>query len=65
MDDTQTFYHVTVILDFEFTADSEEHAQILASNHINTSLRLGPPTARRIRLKALGEAVSPSRDERS
>ena len=60
---TQAFYHVTVILDFEFAADSEEHAQVLASNHIATSLRLGPPTSRRIRLKTLGAAVSQPRGD--
>jgi hypothetical protein len=59
---TQAFYHVTVILDFEYAADSEEHAQILASNHITTSLRLGAPTARRIRLRALGQAAPVPRE---
>ena len=59
----QAFYHVTVILDFEYAADSEEHAQILASNHINTSLRLGAPTARRIRLRALGAMAPKERED--
>ena len=51
--DLQQFYHVTVILDFEYTAESEEHARTLAANHISTSLRLGTTTSRRIRIKPL------------
>ena len=58
--DLQQFYHVTVILDFEYTAESEEHARTLAANHISTSLRLGTTTSRRIRIKPLG--ANPSGD---
>jgi hypothetical protein len=54
MDNAEHIYHVQIILDFEYSAKSEEHAQTLAANHIATSLRLGPPMSRKIRLKCLG-----------
>jgi hypothetical protein len=62
MEDAQRFYHVQVILDFEYTAKSDEHAQTLAANHITTSLRLGPPTSRKIRLKNMGDTDPEERD---
>jgi hypothetical protein len=54
----ETFYHVTVILDMEYTADTEEHAQLLAANHLSTSLRLGPILSRRIKTRAIGSQPS-------
>jgi len=62
MQDAQRFYHVQVILDFEYSAQSEEHAQTLAANHIATSLRLGPPTSRKIRLKYMRDAAPEEHD---